>query len=116
MTVRGWLAAIGVIAILLGYKRLLERRSFFLEKVHEHSVMKRIYGEDRGGFCPNDLWFDDDAVKQQDLNRRWTKMMDDSRDWEGVMERKYTYAASHPWLSVEPDTPRPDSSDYLRDE
>jgi hypothetical protein len=109
------LVAVGILGTICGAGRLMHRRSFFLEKVYEHSYMKRLYGEDRGWHCPRDEWYEGDPVRGI-LKKEWTQMMDDSRDWEEAMERKYAYAAHHPWIFVEPDTPRPDPADYLRDD
>ncbi len=94
MTIRAWIVVTGVVAVLMGCERLVERRSFFLGQAEKWASRAYDYGENRGFIC-----FSDTSPGPE----RLTTFCDRVRDMSVEQERNYRFAADHPWLSVEPD-------------
>ena len=102
MTTRRWMLAIAIVALLLGAKRLAERRAYFL--------MRAEVEADRA----------DDYIKR----RACLDVLKDELDREGMstklgdhylrLARKYQLAAARPWPHVEADTkpPAPETADH----
>jgi len=80
-------------AILIDGEWLLERRSFLLGQAEAWASRAYDYGEGRGGLC-----FSVDVSSE-----RLSVFCDRVSDLSVQLERKYRYAADHPWLSVGPD-------------
>jgi hypothetical protein len=103
MTVQGWMAAVLAVGLLLGTERLLRRRARFLEIADAHASRAYDYGAGRDGLCPVDEWYDERGMPRDE----WFVRCDHIRDHSLSLERKYRYAAAHPWLAVEADPPFP---------
>jgi hypothetical protein len=42
------------------------------------------------------------------LKEHFARLFERNREHYAALERKYRYAAAHPWLGVEPDPPEPE--------
>jgi hypothetical protein len=88
MTIRHWLIAVAVIAALLWVAKLCERRRELLERAEECSDLRLI-----------DTFETFEPMNEQHFHfHRWNA-------WRDAVEKKYRFAANHPWLPVEPNPP-----------
>ena len=113
MTVRRWMAAVAVVGLLLAVGRLLKRRAFYLGQVTVNASMEALCRIDRNGkldYGPyknpyllgnRDLFNGDETLKPE-----YVEMVAEQHAYFDGLVRKYRYAASHPWVSVEPDPHR----------
>jgi hypothetical protein len=114
MSVRQWMGAVAIVGLLLTVGRLIERRAFYLGQVIVNSSMEALYRIDRNGkmdygpykhpylLVNREFFNDDDTLKQENVQ----EVTEQHAYFDGLV-RKYRYAASHPWVSVEADPPRP---------
>jgi hypothetical protein len=93
MTTRRWTLVVVTVALLLGARRLAERRAFFLRRAEAEA--SRADDVINGRFCS--LY---DPCVEGFPGRL--------ADHYLSLARKYERAASHPWLPVEPDPPLPE--------
>ena len=101
------MSAIAILAILFGAsleaQRLLRRRQHFLEQAEAHTLEKlRLQAWAKAG-CASTTSITT-AISSKRIFRGIS--IDYSDHW-AVLERRYRYAASHPWLELEPDPPGP---------
>jgi hypothetical protein len=101
MSVRRWLIASAIIATLLGCEHLLRLRARYLEIANAEASRVYDYGEGRGFHCAREEWLD----QAGNFTPKFHVFCDEVRDRAAKLERKYRFAASHPWLVVEPDPP-----------
>jgi hypothetical protein len=109
------IVALGV-ALLLAIGRCLERRANYLGKVSANASMQALYTIDNNGklqyvsarhpfvFMYADMFNADDTLKPE-----YVSFVKEQHAYFAGLVRKYRHAASHPWLHVEPDPPRPKS-------
>jgi hypothetical protein len=114
MTLRRWMGAVAVAALLLVTGRLVQRRAFYLGQLTVNRSMEAIYRIDRNGrmdygalkhpylIANPELFNDDETLKSE-----YVKIVEEQHAYFDGLVRKYSYAAAHPWVSVEPDAPRP---------
>ena len=99
-------AAIGVVC---GAGVLWMRRLAFLELAEAHASRVYDYGVNRDAGCWKDEFFDEEnGIGPRRYKKQFVAHLDASVDHFAALERKYRYAASHPWLDVEPDPPCPE--------
>jgi hypothetical protein len=103
MTMRTLMGIVAVAALLFGVERLLSRRARFLELAEAHASRVLDYGVNRDEQCFKDEFRDANGLLREDF----CKQLDICCDHWAALERKYRYAANHPWLAVEPDPPSP---------
>ena len=84
-TVRRMMVVVAIVALGLWVQVLRTRRSAFLRVAETHRRQAALLRIDTHGIVPPD-WFD---RKER-------------------LARKYSYAAAHPWLPVEPGPPGPE--------
>jgi hypothetical protein len=102
------------IAVMLGVGRCMEQRAHYLGQASVNASMEALYRIGSNGkleydsarhpfvFIFKHIFNEDDTLKPEYVNR--VKVQ--HAYFEGLV-RKYRYGASHPWLSLEPDPPRP---------
>jgi hypothetical protein len=106
-TVRRAMVAVATVGIIIGIANMLRRRVSFLELAEAHASRVYDYGEGREETCLRDEIVDIDAKGQRRMKKRFAEYLDVLTDYYANLEHKYRYAASHPWLGVEPDPPHP---------
>ena len=104
------LVAMAVVAVGLGVYKLRQRSKDFLAEARAHAGEAGEYqshaelwerGQNGGCMEPGrDASGNDDFVGSARGARRRAA-------YEAELSRKYLHAAAHPWLSVEPDPPKP---------
>jgi hypothetical protein len=107
---------LAAIALLLAVGLCLERRTYYLGQVIVNQSMQALYTIGRDGklvyfsdrhpcvFMNIYMFNEDDTLKPEYVR----DVREQHAHFEGLV-RKYRHAASHPWLYVEPDPPRPKS-------
>jgi len=105
------------IALLLAVGRCLQRRAYYLGQVSVNASMQALYTIGRNGkldygsdrhpflFMNRELFNQDDTLKPEHV-----KDVKEQHDYFDFLVRKYRHAASHPWVYVEPNPPRPEST------
>jgi hypothetical protein len=89
MTVRGLMIAVAIVAIVLGVAILKKRRDERLKNQAYFAGLERKYA----------------ARAQAGASGRLPNAAQERLDYFRAMRRKWEWAASHPWESVEPDPP-----------
>ncbi len=127
MTIRQWMIAMVVTALAVGavsldrWSRDYRRRAEFharMESTHEEKSRKALTRMEKSAKIvdglerqlPPDLprGSFSDTVEHFVLEIRERAVADAQRGaYHAALARKYRYAASHPWLPVEPDPPPP---------
>ena len=107
LTIRRLMTTIAILAVLLVATREtsedLGAAATLLEVAEANASRKGPdYGGGRYGQCFRDEHYDGNHLRGDFL-----RYLDRFRDHWGAMERKYRYAASHPWVEVEADPPAP---------
>jgi hypothetical protein len=102
---RGLLILTLLLGLPAGGVKLWMRRMAFLELAEAHASRVYDYGENREAGCWRDEFLLDDPKDGTRLKKAFAEHLDVARDHFAELERKYRYAASHPWLAVEPDPP-----------
>jgi hypothetical protein len=97
------MGVVAVAGLVFGFATLLARRARFLGLVEAHSSRVFDYGVNREAGC----WKDEFRDASGRLTEDFCKRLDVSRDYYAALERKYRFAADHPWIVVEPDPPHP---------
>jgi hypothetical protein len=85
--------AVATAALVLGAKRLADRRAYFLTRAEVWADRADDYANGRA--CLRD---------EYDVEGMYEKLLDHSLG----LARKYRLAANRPWLPVEPDPPSPE--------
>ena len=110
MTTRRWMIAAGIVAVTLAAWRCMERRAYYLGRVKAAALLEQRYSHRRnvmlstGEYLINESFFDADG----NMKPNFATILDQWHAYYAGLVRKYRYAASHPWLAVEPDLPPPD--------
>ena len=118
MTTRRWMIAVAVVGLLIGGciggVRLKRWHDHFLHRARYHALMEvanwkaehahhelglQFYGLDPGSESVR-------AVRAK--GSRNIAFFSRMAIYHAAMDRKYEYAARHPWLQVEPDPPPPE--------
>jgi hypothetical protein len=97
------MGVVAVAALVFGLARLMAQRASFLGLAEAHASRVCDYGVGRDERC----WKDEFRDANGRLTEDFCKQLDVSRDYYAALERKYRFAADHPWIVVEPDPPRP---------
>lgn len=98
---------IAIVGLLAGGVRLWMRRMEFLEIAEAHASRVYDYGENRVAICWKDEFLEVDTTGRTRPKKEFAKHLDACTDHFAELERKYRYAASHPWLQMQPDPPSP---------
>lgn len=129
MTTRRWMMAVAVVALVISPVQLKRRRDSFLALARYHASQEVLCGDRRRdakdsieGF---DVWLRaGDRIARGDgassilldnsrLKSERASLIEAAAYWERAtafhaqMFRKYSHAARHPWLPLEPDPPSP---------
>ncbi len=91
MTLRGMMVAVAIVAVVLGVGLIKKRRDECLKRLMFWSGWEHKYT----------------ARAQARTSGRPGNAEQERLDHFRAMRRKWEWAASHPWESVEPDPPRP---------
>jgi hypothetical protein len=89
MTLRGLMVAVAIVAVVLGVGLLKKRRDERLKRLAFYSGLEHKYT----------------ARAQASTSGRLGNAGQERLDYFRAMRRKWEWAASHPWESVEPDPP-----------
>ncbi len=113
MSTRHWIKVVFFVGILLAASlhtcRLFKRRAHYLALVEAHESRRIDYGEGRGDMCIDGIYFENGELKPA-----FSRYLDELSNYFGLLERKYRYAASHPWLTIPPDPPAPEYGGICR--
>jgi hypothetical protein len=105
-TLRRLLLAIALLAFIMcltvGAHKLLKRRERFIELAEAHASRRDDFGEGRGSNCFKDEFYNGNVLKTEVVH-----YLDELHDHYAALEKKYRYAASHPWIETEPDAEPP---------
>jgi hypothetical protein len=108
MTTRRWMMAVAGIALVLAAGICVRRRAAFLIEADRHewgAVRWDVHQQylDNGSPVFNLELFDADGI----LKPPYASEFRSRSEHHAALGRKYRYAASHPWVIVEPDPPEP---------
>jgi hypothetical protein len=104
--VRTMMIVVAGVALLSGSERLQERRVRFSHLADDWASRAFDWRVNRGARCYRDELLGADG----ELKKEAVEWLDECCAHFDALERKYRYAASHPWLAVEPDPPTPEPS------
>ncbi len=109
MTTRRWMMAVATISLVLAAGLCLERRAVFLDLADRNARAAQFWDVHRqrylGDGTPmfNGDFFDSDGTVKPSYGGEFER----SSKRYAALGRKYSYAAAHPWLTVEADPPEP---------
>jgi hypothetical protein len=109
MTTRRWTMAVAIIALILAFGLCWKRRAAYLHLADRHARSARFWDVHRQRYLDGKIpmfnleFFDSDDTIKEPYGREFARF---SKHY-AALERKYSYAAAHPWLSVEADPPEP---------
>ena len=105
LTVRRLLVLVAVVAFAIGATRLTILAGEYRQKAREHAWKARAYGTAMSQRSSFPIAFPD--------NRDSFDRIRSVKDYHVGLEKKYSHAATHPWLLVEPDPPEPICDDVV---
>jgi hypothetical protein len=95
MTTRRWLATVAGVALALGAHRAEQTRDAYLARAWYHARQEALL---RGAPA---------RAPTVAIGQTWEVINEPLIDYHAMLARKYRDAASRPWISVEPDPPKP---------
>jgi hypothetical protein len=105
-TLRRLLLAIALLAFIMcltvSSHKLLKRRERLIELAEAHASRRDDFGEGRASLCFKDEYYHGNVLRTEFVN-----YLNALHDHYAALEKKYRYAASHPWIETEPDAEPP---------
>jgi hypothetical protein len=109
MTTRRWMMAVAIIALILAVALCAKRRATYLHLADHNARKAQFWAVHRqrylGDTTPmfNLEFFDSDGTIKEPYSREFARIS----EHHATLARKYSFAAAHPWLSVDADPPEP---------
>jgi hypothetical protein len=114
MTTRRWMAAVGVIGLVMGGiaggMRLRRRHDYFLFQAGYFSAMEIACQERKVIFVRHieyPYYLLEGTERERSRLHKAIARQDQLIPYYAAMARKYRHATHHPWLPVQPDPPPP---------
>jgi hypothetical protein len=124
LTLANMMIVVAIIAVVIASWELKQRRDGYLKRAEDFSTQEQIFHTIEG--LQIELSFQtEEMLRLRHLSPEMLKIDDEVRSeaaldaeralvatrqaiiWASSLRLKYQYAASHPWLFVAPDTPKP---------
>jgi hypothetical protein len=110
MTTRRWVLVVGGIALAVAIGVCLERRAYYLRMARDQARWVQFWSVRRNKKIPwepykghymfnPELFNADETLKEE-----YVKEFEKTQAYYHALEKKYQYAASHPWVYVEPES------------